>query len=220
VAVNYRHKALDGIDIELPVGKVVCVGRNYLEHIKELNNDVPKAPLLFMKPQTALTSEANLHYQTRDLHYETEVALLIGKAMTNVVAADVWSHIWGYGLALDLTKRELQSQLKEKGHPWELAKAFDDSCPISPFIKLSGPLQDLEFSLSINGQKRQQGNTNHMMMPIPQLLEYMTKHFSLLPGDVVLTGTPQGVGQLQNGDQLALLSCGDHQLLHTCVYLS
>ncbi len=204
----YQHRDIQGNPIDLAAGKVVCVGRNYLAHIHELKNEVPKSPLLFIKPNTSLTSAQQISFNTADIHYETELALLIAKPMSHVAIADVWQHVWGWGIALDLTKRELQSKLKAKGHPWELAKAFDNSCPISSFTPLTAALDEFEFSLEWDGKVLQQGDIANMITPIPQLLAYASQHFTLMPGDVILTGTPEGVGQVKHQDSFSLKANG------------
>ncbi|KGK41634.1 5-carboxymethyl-2-hydroxymuconate delta-isomerase [Nitrincola sp. A-D6] len=205
--MDYQHQFLKG-DKQLPVGKVVCIGRNYAEHAKELNNPVPDEPLLFIKPSTAIIplSQSIVLPQGRGgLHYETELAILIGQRLTHASEAEAGQAIAGVGLALDLTLRDLQSTLKSKGLPWEKAKAFDGSCSLSAFAAPAGlDLTQLEFNLWINDALRQQGNTAQMLLPVTALLAYISEWFTLLPGDVVLTGTPAGVGQLQAGDQLRL----------------
>ncbi|WP_417584279.1 fumarylacetoacetate hydrolase family protein [Nitrincola sp.] len=205
--MDYQHQFIEG-HTNLPVGKVVCIGRNYVEHAKELNNPVPDEPLLFIKPSTAITplSQSIVLPQDRGgLHYETELAILIGERLTRASEADAVKAIAGVGLALDLTLRDLQSALKAKGLPWEKAKAFDGSCSLSPFVVPTGlDLTQLELSLWINDQLRQQGNTAQMLLPVTALLAYISEWFTLLPGDVVLTGTPAGVGELHAGDKLCL----------------
>jgi 2-keto-4-pentenoate hydratase/2-oxohepta-3-ene-1,7-dioic acid hydratase in catechol pathway len=208
--MHYQHRFSDGSPADLPVGKVVCVGRNYAEHAKELNNPVPTEPLLFIKPSTAITSLADpveLRPSRGPVHYETELALLIGSSLSGKVdEAEARQAIVGVGLALDLTLRELQDQLKAKGHPWERAKAFDGACPLSLFVPIdrAPELSDLGLELRINGELRQQGNADQMITPILRLLQQIAEVFTLLPGDVVITGTPAGVGVLQAGDQLEL----------------
>jgi 2-keto-4-pentenoate hydratase/2-oxohepta-3-ene-1,7-dioic acid hydratase in catechol pathway len=205
--MDYQHQFLEG-QTNLPVGKVVCIGRNYAEHAKELNNPVPDEPLLFIKPSTAiipLSQSIALPQGRGGLHYETELAILIGERLTHASEADAGKAIAGVGLALDLTLRDLQSTLKSKGLPWEKAKAFDGSCSLSAFAAPTGlDLTHLEFNLWINNVLRQQGNAAQMLLPVTALLAYISEWFTLLPGDVVLTGTPAGVGQLQAGDQLRL----------------
>lgn len=207
--MDYRHQWQAGGAIEWPMGKVVCVGRNYAEHAAELNNPVPDQPLLFMKPATAVvpvTSPIHLPAGQGAVHYEAELAILIGRPLTRADEPTARSAIAGIGLALDLTLRDLQAQLKAKGHPWERAKAFDGACPLSSFVPLQGDddLEALSFSLSIDGETRQRGHTGDMITPVLALLAHISQTFTLQPGDVVLTGTPAGVGTLHSGQQLAL----------------
>lgn len=191
-------------------GKIVCIGRNYAEHAKELNNPIPTSPLLFIKTANAVVPfEQPIRIPTAfgSCHHELEIALLMGE-----------EGVVGVGLALDLTLRDLQDQLKAQGHPWEKAKAFDGACPLSNFVVLDDALKDqlgnLQLKLVRNGNLQQQGNSAQMLTPVPALLEEITKYFTLLPGDVVLTGTPAGVGPLVSGDQLeAELSTASGELL-------
>lgn len=213
--VYHHHQNMQQQILPFPVGKVVCVGRNYAAHARELNNPVSAQPLLFMKPSTALTELAQpfpLPKHGTRCGYELEVALLIGQALTHAEASQTLAAVVGYGLALDLTVRDVQDQLKAQGHPWELAKAFDQSCPLSPFIAaeaIENPSQ-LGFQLHINETLRQDGNTADMLLTIPELLAYISRYFTLLPGDVVLTGTPAGVGDLQPADRLRLTLAGQY----------
>lgn len=204
----YQHHWKDGTPVHLPLGKVVCIGRNYAEHAKELNNPVPSEPLLFIKPATSavhLTRPLDFTGIHSQVHFETELAVLIGKPLTNASASEAKAAILGYGLALDLTLRDLQSQLKDKGHPWERAKAFDGACPLSPFVPAEHFVNDhIAFSLDINEQRQQSGDTRDMLFPVIPLLAHISSHFTLLPGDVVLTGTPSGVGPLCSGQTLSL----------------
>lgn len=212
-SVAYQHHYLDGSPLDLPVGKVVCIGRNYLDHIRELNNAVPETPILFMKPATALLGfdePIRLPEGRGECHHEVELAVLVGRELRNADAETVCAAIVGYGVALDLTLRDLQNELKKKGHPWETAKAFDGSCPLSPFLKpeaLPDP-QATDLCLRVNGAIRQQGNTQQMMIGVFELMAYISTHFTLRPGDVVLTGTPSGVGPLHPNDALTLSLAG------------
>lgn len=207
--MKYQHVFNDGSVCGLPVGKVVCVGRNYVDHIKELDNPMPTEPILFIKPATSLQPISQpivIPDFTTDCHNETELAVLIGKEISRAGREEVEAAVAGYGIALDLTLRDIQKQLKEKGLPWEKAKAFDGSCPISPFIgpdDLPNP-QDTRLTLKVNGQVRQDESTKLMINGIFDLIAYMSGFFTLLPGDVVLTGTPAGVAGLRSGDKLAL----------------
>ena len=206
--MSYQHCDVTGTTIPLPLGKVLCVGRNYMDHIQELNNAVPEQPLLFLKPSTAVVPFAGgiiIPKQQGECHNELEIAVLIQQQLTQAKPEQVTEAIWGYGLGLDLTLRDVQSQLKQLGQPWERAKAFDGSCPLSAFVSkdnIDNP-QNLDFALTINNQLRQSGNSGLMINPIIELIAHMSQHFSLLPGDVVLTGTPKGVGPLRQGDQLS-----------------
>lgn len=207
--MTYTHEWDTGKPVGLPVGKVVCVGRNYAAHAAELNNPVPKAPLLFIKPATSVVSIYEPVVIPRDkgmIHFETEIALLIGKTLTNVEAHEAMNGIIGMGAALDLTARDLQDQLKKKGHPWEKAKAFDGSCPLSRFepIDRFGSLDDIKIELAVSGEIRQKGSSAQMLFGILPLVQYISGHFTLTPGDVVLTGTPEGVGPLNTGDRLTI----------------
>lgn len=210
---SYYHRNIQGEPIKLPVGKVVCVGRNYAAHARELNNPVPSEPILFIKPATSLVELRNPiplpireAYKQSSCHFETEIAILIGQPARQLSAEAVEPVIWGYGIALDLTLRDLQNQLKSQGHPWEIAKGFDGACPISPFIPADRipDRSGLGLSLTIGDAVRQRGSISDMLTPIPELIAFMSQFFTLLPGDIVLTGTPEGVGPLQREDQLTL----------------
>lgn len=208
--MSYQHQYVDGTRIHFPVGKLVCVGRNYAEHAKELNNPVPSEPLLFIKPASAavpLLGGFAIPQERGGVHYETEIAVLIGKPLSRKPSdEEILDALSGFGVALDLTLRDVQNKLKEKGHPWEIAKAFDGACPLSPFVPADAvaDLADIGVRLTLNGEVRQDGNSRDMLTPILELIRYISGHFSLQPGDVVLTGTPAGVGPLAQGDQLSV----------------
>lgn len=190
------------------LGKIVCIGRNYAEHAKELNNPIPAKPLLFIKPSTAavdITTPLVLPEGLGECHHEAEIALLVGDTICKVSPEDAMTNIVGVGLALDLTLRDLQSQLKEKGHPWEVSKAFDGSAPLSGFIPCE-PVCDehLEIRLSVNDQLRQQGSCDQMITPVAELVSFISQIFTLEAGDVVLTGTPAGVAALKKSDHFEM----------------
>ena len=200
---------------------MVCIGRNYVDHIKELNNPVPVEPLLFMKPATAiqaLDKQIKLPDYSTDCQHEVELSVLINSKLQNANQQAAERGISGYGIALDLTLRDIQQKLKKQGHPWERAKSFDSSAPLSSFIKKEevADAQNIELELKINGSSRQKSNSEFMITPIFALVSYISKLFTLLPGDVVLTGTPAGVGQLFSGDQLELIFNHQH-IFHTNV---
>lgn len=205
----YQHHWIDNSPIDLPTGKAVCVGRNYAAHAREMNVDVPSQPLLFMKPAAALCHLEQpllLPKEQGLVHHEVEMVALIGERLRDADQVQARAAVAGFGIGLDLTLRELQSRLKEKGHPWERAKAFDGAAPVSVFIDSRGlsMRQKLEVSLAVNGKMRQSGHTGLMLFPVYELIAHISQHFTLEPGDVVFTGTPAGVGPLVSGDSLQL----------------
>ncbi|SDM08867.1 2-keto-4-pentenoate hydratase/2-oxohepta-3-ene-1,7-dioic acid hydratase (catechol pathway) [Modicisalibacter muralis] len=197
----------DGRPFSQALGKIVCIGRNYAEHARELDNPVPSAPLLFIKPATSavsLETSVAAPFDRGDVHFETELALLIGETLSDAAPQTAARAVVGVGLALDLTLRDVQARLKEKGHPWEIAKSFDGACPLSSFVAVDTPpdWNALTFSLDIDGERRQTGHGSDMLFAVPALLAEMSQHFTLEPGDVVLTGTPAGVGPLPRDGEL------------------
>ncbi|CRX43851.1 TPA: fumarylacetoacetate hydrolase family protein [Yersinia enterocolitica] len=205
----YQHRDWQGALLDFPVNKVVCVGSNYAEHIKEMGSITSVEPVLFIKPETALCDirqPVAIPKEFGTVHHEVELAVLIGTPLKQANEDRAARAIAGYGVALDLTLRELQARLKKAGQPWEKAKAFDGSCPISGFIPVAefGDAQQAELSLSINDEIRQQGNTRDMITPILPLICYISRFFTLRPGDIILTGTPQGVGPMASGDMLKI----------------
>jgi 2-keto-4-pentenoate hydratase/2-oxohepta-3-ene-1,7-dioic acid hydratase in catechol pathway len=197
---------LNGKPFPHPLGKIVCVGRNYAAHAAELNNPLPSAPLLFMKPASAAAALGQpllLPAGLGAVHHEMEMAVLIGAPLHKAGRDAVAAAIAGIGVALDLTLRDVQDQLKRDGHPWERAKAFDGAYPLSGFVDARAvDLQALTLQLWRNGKLQQDGNTSHMLFATLDLIEEISGIFSLQPGDVVSTGTPAGVGPLVSGDGL------------------
>lgn len=196
---------LDGHNI--PVGKIVCIGRNYAEHIKELGNQTPDQPVIFIKPASALVPTGGtvvIPSYSDDCHHEIELAALIGKPAKAVTPEKALEHVSGYAVALDLTLRDVQSAQKAKGLPWEIAKAFDTSCPLSDFVSASQVKdpQNLQLTLTVSGEVRQDGNTRDMMRSVAELIAATSAYFTLEEGDVLLTGTPSGVGRIVSGDRL------------------
>mgnify|MGYP003386278328 FL=1 len=207
--MSYQHQFIDNSPCDLPPGKVVCVGLNYAAHVAEMKSKNIGEPLLFIKPATALTpiqAPIRIPEGRGACHFESEMALLIGQPLKNCKKEDVIKAITGVGIALDLTLRDLQKQLKTAGQPWEKAKGWDGACPLSPFVKTQAvaDLQDVDIKLWQNGELKQDGNTRQMLTPVVPLICHITEFFSLQPGDVVLTGTPEGVGPLQKRDALKL----------------
>lgn len=205
----YQHRDWQGALLDFPVSKVVCVGSNYADHIKEMGSATSPEPVLFIKPETALCDirqPVAIPKGLGSVHHEVELAVLIGTPLKQANEDRVARAIAGYGVALDLTLRELQAGFKKAGQPWEKAKGFDGSCPMSGFIPVAefGDPQNAELSLTINDQLRQQGNTRDMITPILPLIAYMSRFFTLRAGDIILTGTPQGVGPMASGDMLKI----------------
>ncbi|BBP37291.1 fumarylacetoacetate hydrolase family protein [Escherichia coli] len=206
----YQHHNWQGVLLDYPVSKVVCVGSNYAKHIKEMGSAVPEEPVLFIKPETALCDLRQplaIPSDFGSVHHEVELAVLIGATLRQATEEHVRKAIAGYGVALDLTLRDVQGKMKKAGQPWEKAKAFDNSCPLSGFIpaaEFTCDPQNTTLGLSVNGEQRQQGTTADMIHKIVPLIAYMSKFFTLKAGDVVLTGTPDGVGPLQSGDELTV----------------
>ncbi|RVT46484.1 fumarylacetoacetate hydrolase family protein [Rheinheimera sediminis] len=207
--MSYQHIDQQGNIIDLPLGKVLCIGQNYHDHIAEMNSKTAPEALFFIKPNTAvvdINQPFPIPEQLGAVHNETELAVLIKAPVSKVAPDQVLGAVWGYGLALDLTLRDQQKKLKELGRPWEIAKGFDGACPVSGFIPTEqlGDVQQLQFSLKVNGELRQQGDTCMMIRSVTQIISELSQFFTLLPGDLVLTGTPAGVGPLYSGDQLEL----------------
>jgi len=199
--------SIPAIDNEYIVGKILCIGRNYVDHIKELGNEAPTAPVVFMKPATAIIGDGEIvkiPAYSSDCHYEAELAVLIGAEGKDIAEADALAHVAGYGVAIDMTLRDVQDNLKKKGLPWEIAKGFDTSCPLSDFVpadKVTDP-QNLTICLALNGEQRQNGSTGLMINSVARIISYLSGIFTLEEGDVILTGTPAGVGRVQAGDRM------------------
>jgi acylpyruvate hydrolase len=192
---------------EFPIGKILCLGRNYAEHIKELGNETPESPVIFLKPASSVIGEGEaivIPPYSRNCHHEAELALLIGRKGKDIPLGRATEYIAGYGVAIDLTLRDVQGELKKKGLPWEIAKGFDTACPLSDFVEASDVAdpQNLHIRLTVNGEIRQDGNTSMMIHRIPAIICHMSGRFTLEPGDVILTGTPAGVSRIVSGDQI------------------
>lgn len=204
----YQHLWRNGSPCTLPSGKAVCVGKNYADHIREMNSKAARQPVLFFKPRSALCStqdtlEISHLSHLGELHHELEIALLIGTTL-NRHSSELLNGVVGIGLGIDLTLRDVQAELKQEGLPWERAKAFDNSCLLSPFLQVEDGWQpdNLELTLWVNEVQKQHSNSQLMLTPIADLLDEIVQVVTLEPGDVVLTGTPAGVGPLRAGDKL------------------
>jgi len=203
--------------------KIICIGRNYVDHAKELGNKVPTKPLVFMKPGSSLLVNKKPFYYpefTKDLHYELEVVLKISKNGRHIQPEFAKDYYQEISLGIDFTARDLQNQCKEKGHPWEIAKAFDHSAVIGQFVNLQAVTVDghLEFYLNKNGKKVQHGFTKDLLFSFDDLIVYVSQFFKLQKGDYIYTGTPAGVGAVAIGDELegVLVTAGGEKKLLEC----
>lgn len=194
-------------DAVFGVGKLVCIGRNYAKHAAELGNAVPKTPMIFLKPATALIpdgSEIVIPAASNDVHHEVELVCLIGRQGKDIPESEALDHVAGYAVGLDMTARDIQQRAKEKGHPWSVAKGFDTFAPLGAFLPASAVAdpQDLSIQLRVNGELRQDGHTGDMIFPVRHLIAHASSIFTLMPGDLLYTGTPEGVGPVTPGDTL------------------
>lgn len=203
--------------IRASIGKVVCVGRNYAEHARELGNEVPKTPILFMKPASSVVSVRNDIVRPNpsvygDTHYEAELCIQLSADLSAATVEQAKQAVGGVTVGLDLTLRDLQSELKEKGYPWERAKCFDGACVLADWLEPQafGDFSQVRYQLTINDALRQDGDSALMLFPVYELLAEISHAFSLQAGDVIMTGTPSGVGVLQANDQLKL-TLGAHE---------
>ena len=199
------------------IGKVVCVGRNYAAHAEELGNEVPSSPILFMKPASSVVSTRHDVIRPNPeifggTHYEAELCIQLSTDLSMATIEEAQQAVGGVTLGLDLTLRDLQSTLKEKGHPWERAKCFDGACVLADWLdpQAFGNLHDVHYQLAINDKLVQDGDSALMLFPVYELLVNISHAFSLQAGDVIMTGTPSGVGVLQAGDKLTL-TLGNHE---------
>jgi fumarylpyruvate hydrolase len=193
-----------------PVRRIYCVGRNYAAHAREMGSDPDREPpFFFCKPADAVVpvppgSTADLPYpaQTANYHHEVELVVAIGKRGRDIAAADAVEHVWGYAIGFDMTRRDLQFALRDKGRPWELGKAFDQSAPIAALVPASrcGHPASGRIWLQVNGKLKQQGDLADLIWSVPETIAHLSKYFELCPGDLIFTGTPEGVGPVVKGD--------------------
>lgn len=201
----------------ISIGKVVCVGRNYAAHAQELGNEIPKSPILFMKPASSVASMRNDIIRPDsdrygDTHYEAELCIQLSADLSNATVAQAQQAIGSVTIGLDLTLRDLQTELKQKGHPWERAKCFDGACVLADWVDplAFGDFSNVHYQLYINDELKQDGDSALMLFPVYELLAEISHAFSLQTGDVIMTGTPSGVGILHAGDELKLV-LGAHE---------
>lgn len=196
--------------LDLPIRTIYCIGRNYAQHAKEMGSPIPKMPLVFLKPLGAIcysNSTISIPPQSNDVHFEGEIVVAISKTGKNIAHGSAQDHIAGYGVGIDLTARDIQAIAKKQGHPWSVAKGFDDFAPISDFIPASeiDDNSNMDLKLFQNGFVKQHGNTSEMIFPISNLITFLSQIYTLHPGDLIFTGTPEGVGPVQPGDKLEVL---------------
>lgn len=192
--------------------KIICIGRNYAEHAKEMKADLPTEPVFFMKPDTALLKEDDFYLPdfTKDLHHEIELVLKICKVGKHIEEQFAHKYYEEIGLGIDFTARDLQTQCKQKGLPWEKAKSFDNSAPIGKFVKKADlDLNNINFELKLNGVSKQIGNSKDLIFSFDKVIAYVSKFVTLKVGDLIFTGTPEGVGQVNVGDKLEGFINGD-----------
>ncbi len=198
-----------GTDQVFAIHRIYCVGRNYVEHAKEMGFTGREPPFFFMKPADAVVpvtegSTGRMPYpmHTSDLHHEIELVVAIGKRGANIAAADAMQYVWGYAVGLDMTRRDLQTEAKNKGRPWEVGKAFDHSAPIGPLhpIAETGVVASGEIHLDVNGKARQASDIGKLIWNVAETIEHLSSLFELQPGDLIFTGTPEGVAKVERGD--------------------
>ena len=190
---------------------IFCIGRNYAEHATEMGAPKPAEPVVFMKPATSLVAEGQplvLPKGRGSVHHEMELVVALGREGKDITVAAALGHVAGVTLGVDLTLRDLQSRLKQAGQPWELSKSFDGSAAIGKFISWSAQsdIQNINMRCTVNGALRQQGNTREMLFPVAAIIAFLSRYWRLLPGDLIYTGTPAGVGPLVPGDRIGIES--------------
>lgn len=190
-----------------PVRRVYCIGRNFADHAIEMGHDPDKEPpFFFQKNAENVDSSGEFPYppETGDVHHEIEMVVALKSGGKNISEADAMSHVWGYGVGLDMTRRDLQGQMKKMGRPWEIGKAFERSAPVGPLVPIgqTGPLDEGAISLSINGETRQSGDLNMMIWKVAEQIAYLSRFYDIAGGDIIMSGTPAGVGPVVRGDKL------------------
>lgn len=198
-----------GSDEIFPVRRVYCIGRNYAAHAIEMGHDPDREPpFFFQKNPNNLDPSGEFPYppHSSDVHHEMEMAVMLKSGGTNIPLDQAESHIFGYALSLDMTRRDLQGAQKKMGRPWEIGKAFERSAPVGPIHRLSetGLLNEGAVSLKVNGETRQEGNLNQMIWKVPEMISYLSEYFELAAGDVIQSGTPAGVGPVERGDSMEM----------------
>jgi 2-keto-4-pentenoate hydratase/2-oxohepta-3-ene-1,7-dioic acid hydratase in catechol pathway len=208
---------------QYPVGKIVCLGRNYAEHAKEMHSEIPKEPVIFLKPSSALIGNNEpicIPKISQEPHHEVELVVAIGKSGKNIPRSDAFNHVLGYGVGLDMTLRDVQNAAKNKGLPWSVSKGFDTSAPVSEIIpasRIKNP-GSLTLRCTVNGTIRQECSTGKMIFPVDAMIEYISSLFTLEVGDLIFTGTPEGVGIVHHGDTIEAELLGYAKISHRILF--
>lgn len=197
----------------LQPAKIVCIGKNYAKHAAEMDSDVPEEPMIFLKPSSSLVDEKGsieIPAMSADVHHEVELVVLVGKKGRHIPEQEAMSYIAGYAVGLDMTARDLQAKAKKAGAPWSVAKGFDTFAAVGSFVGVDAveDVHNVDIRLTINGTTRQDGNTRDMVFKLPTLIAYASRIFTLEPGDLLFTGTPEGVGPVLEGDTLTASIAG------------
>ena len=192
-----------------PVRRVYCIGRNYAAHAVEMGHDPDREPpFFFQKTPDSLDASGRFPYpvMSSDVHHEAELLVALGTGGSDIAEADALAHVWGYGLALDMTRRDLQGVAKKAGRPWEIGKSFEAAAPVGPLCPVAevGHPDAGALTLTVNGETRQQGDLNQMIWKVPEMIAHLSRYYTLAAGDVILTGTPSGVGPVARGDVMEL----------------
>ncbi|MEM1431830.1 MAG: fumarylacetoacetate hydrolase family protein [Pseudomonadota bacterium] len=198
-----------GTTSTFPVRRVYCIGRNYAAHAIEMGHDPDREPpFFFQKNPSNLDPSGEFPYppHTSDVHHEAELAVFLKSGGTNIAVKNALDHVYGYALSLDMTRRDLQGQMKKMGRPWEIGKAFERSAPVGPIHRVEevGHPSEGALELKVNGQVRQEGDLNQMIWKVPEMISYLSEYFELAPGDVILSGTPSGVAAVTKGDAMEM----------------
>lgn len=197
--------AVAGTTARFPVHRIYCVGRNYLAHVREFGNDEKNPPFFFAKANDMIVEDGStVPYPplTNNYHHEVELVVAIGKGGANIPVESALSHVFGYAIGFDMTRRDVQQAAGKKGHPWEIGKSFDQSAPCGPIHPVAqvGHLQEGEIEIAVNGTVRQQSDLNLMIWDVPNIINQLSQQVTLQPGDLIYTGTPEGVGPVVSGD--------------------
>lgn len=213
---------INGTDALFPVRRIYCIGRNYAAHSIEMGDDPDRdPPFFFQKNSNNLDPSGEFPYpeMSESVHYEMELAVMLKEGGTNISVENALDHVFGYALSLDMTRRDLQNNAKKKGRPWEIGKAFERSAPVGPIhpAETVGPMTQGRLALEVNGETKQEGDLNQMIWKVPEMISYLSDYFELAPGDVILSGTPAGVGPVVKGDEMKMIVEGLGSMVVTVV---